>query len=138
MGRVPLTERVRVDIPVGAEAAYDMISDHAALAAKTPHIKTVKVKSTRPDLYLAEERLVLGGREYLCMVRHRRRPPHTHEYTVVGGDAKGSRVVERFRDIPGGTRVTVDIDWKYGLRGMAGRGGMLNDYADMLRAAWRD
>lgn len=126
---------IDVEIPARMDAVYDMISDHAALSGLTPYIESVKVKSRRPERYLAEETLVLGGRRHLCMVRHHCSRPRTHEYFVVGGDAKGSRITETYQATPTGTRITVSIDWRGGLRGMLGSGPIRDDYADMLRAS---
>ena len=130
-----MTETASVEISADVNSAYGTISDHAVLGGITPHIKSVRVKSRRPERYLAEEVLVLGGREYLCMIRHYCRPPHTHEYTVVGGDAKGSRITEKFESTAGGTRITASIDWKTGFWGMLGHGSVRDDYAEMLCAA---
>ena len=126
---------IEVDLPARMDAVYDAISDHSVLAGLTPHIESVRMKSRRPERYLAEEALVLGGRRHLCMVRHHCSRPHTHEYFVVGGDAKGSRITETYRATPAGTRISVRIDWRGGLRGILGGGSITDDYADMLRAS---
>lgn len=123
---------IDVEIPARMDAVYDVVSDHAALSGRTSHIESVKVKSRRPERYLAEETLVLGGRRHLCMIRHHCLRPHTHEYFVVGGDAKGSRITETYKATPAGTRISVSIDWRGGLRGMLGGGSIGDDYADML------
>lgn len=123
-----------MEVPLDVNAAYDTISDHAILSGITSHIKSVKVKSRRPERYLSEEVLILGGREYLCMIRHHCTPHHTHEYVVVGGDAKGSRVIEKFESIPIGTRITAVIDWKTGLRGALRRNSVRSDYTSILCA----
>lgn len=106
---------IRTEMGAARDAVYRVMSDHRLLSEVAPGvILSVRVLSERPETYLAEERLALGGREYLSMVRHHREPPSLHEYLVVGGDAKGSRVTETFEEIPGGTRLTVTIDWKGG------------------------
>ena len=126
---------VTVEIPARMDEVYDIVSDHSALAGLTPHIVSVKVKSRRPERYLAEETLLLGGRRHLCMVRHHCSRPHTHEYAVVGGDAKGSRVIETYQATPSGTLIVASIDWRGGLRGMMGGGSIREDYAEMLHAS---
>lgn len=106
---------IRMEMGAARDAIYQLMSDHRSLSEVVPGIiLSVRVLSERPETYLAEERLALGGREYLSMVRHRREPPRLHEYLVVGGEAKGSRVTETFEEISGGTRLTVTIDWKGG------------------------
>lgn len=112
---------ISVEISSGMDEVYGVISDHSELSRMAPRIiKSVRTLSVRPDTYLAEERLVLGGREYLSMVRHRLKPPSAHIYTMVGGDAKGSTITEMLEETAGGTRVTVHIEWRMGLRRMGG------------------
>jgi len=36
----------------------------------------------------------------------------THETFFVGGDAKGSHIIERYEQIPTGTKVAVSVDFK--------------------------
>ena len=106
---------IQAEVEAARDTVYATMSDHRSLAAMAPGvIISIRVLSERPETYLAEERLALGGREYLSMVRHRREPPRLHEYLVVGGDAKGSRVTEAFEETNAGTRLTITIDWKGG------------------------
>ena len=133
MGRV--RETVSAEIETDIDTAYHIVSDHVLLHKITPHIMAVKVMSRRSHRYLAEETLMLGGRRYMCMIRHHCSPPHTHEYFIVGGDAKGSHIIERFKMIEGRTYVTVDIHWKRGLLDMLNRVSVGDDYIKMLCAA---
>lgn len=127
-----------MEITVSADrgAAYDLLSSHQAMGTVVPNvILSVRVLSVRPETYVAEERLRLGGRLYVTMVRHRTDPRRlTHHYFVIGGDAKGSQVTEWFRDAPGGTQITAHIRWKAGLRGIVG-GSVRRSYQEILNAA---
>lgn len=128
---------VSVEVSSGMDGVYGVISDHSELSRVAPRIvRSVRTLSVRPDTYLAEERLVLGGREYLSMVRHRLEPPSAHAYTIVGGDAKGSTITEMLEETAGGTRVTARIEWRMGLRRMGG--GRIRDSYQQLLEAVRD
>lgn len=123
---------IRVEVGAARDAVYRVMSDHRSLAEIVPGvIISVRVLSEREETYLAEERLVLGGREYLSMVRHRREPPRLHEYLVVGGAAKGSRVTEAFEETDGGTRLSVTVDWRGGRLRRTG-GAVMDTYRELL------
>jgi coenzyme Q-binding protein COQ10 len=46
------------------------------------------------------------------MAKHVTKYPEIHEVFVVGGDAKGSHIVEKYEKILEGTKLTVDADLK--------------------------
>ena len=103
-----------VAVRAGRPHAFDVAVDHAALAAALPeYFASVRTRSRRGCVSVLEERLRLGGAELLMMVRHTSEPPAMHEMSVLGGDAKGSRIVERYEDSGGGRgtllRVSADI-----------------------------
>lgn len=88
-----------VAIRAGRQHAFDVAAYHAGLAASLPgYFASVRTRSRRGDVSVLEERLRLGGTELLMMVRHTSEPPAVHEMSVLGGDAKGSRIVERYED----------------------------------------
>ena len=66
------------------------------------------------------ERLRIGGEELLMTVRHSSEPPGMHTMSVLGGDIKGSRIVERYEDAGGGgTLLRVSADIRAGRLGAA-------------------
>ena len=69
----------------------------------------------RDDVSIVEEHIMLAGRELVMMTKHVTKPHELHEVFVVGGDAKGSHIVEIYEIIPEGTKITVEADLK--LRG---------------------
>lgn len=88
-----------VAVRAGRRRAFDVATDHAGLAASLPgYFASVRTRSRRGDVSVLEERLRLGGTELLMMVRHASEPPAVHAMSVLGGDAKGSRIVERYED----------------------------------------
>lgn len=103
-----------VAIRAGRRHAFGIAADHAALSASLPeYFASVRVRSRRGGVSVLEERLRLGGAELLMMVRHTSEPPALHAMSVLGGDAKGSHIVERYEDAGGGgstlMRVSADI-----------------------------
>jgi len=73
---------------------------------------SIRVRSMRDDISIVEEHVMLAGRELVMMTKHVTKPPDLHEVFVIGGDAKGSHIVERYEIIPDGTKITVNVDLK--------------------------
>ena len=76
------------------------------------YFPSINVKSSRDNVAVVEEHVRLAGRELVMMTKHVTKPPELHEVFVIGGDAKGSHIVERYESIPEGTKITVDADLK--------------------------
>lgn len=103
-----------VAIRAGRRHAFGVAADHAGLAAVLPeYFAAVRVRSRRGGVSVLVERLRLGGADLLMTVRHESEPPRLHAMSVLGGDAKGSRIVERYEDADSGRatlmRVSADI-----------------------------
>lgn len=99
----------KVAVRAGRSRTFEVASDHAGLAAALPgYFAAVRVRSRRGGVSVLEERLRLGGAELLMTVRHASEPPALHTMSVLGGDLKGSRIVERYEDAagPGGAAAT--------------------------------
>ena len=70
------------------------------------------------------------------MAKHVAEPPVTHDIFVIGGDAKGSHIQQRFIETPEGTKVMIDVDFK--LKGkmkistLFGKDNLKEDYAKIL------
>jgi len=76
------------------------------------YFPSIRVRSVRGDTAVVEEHVSLSGREIIMMTKHITKYPEIHEVFVIGGDAKGSHVVERYQSIPEGTKITVQADIK--------------------------
>ena len=61
---------------------------------------------------MVEEHVRVSGRELVMMTKHVTKYPEIHEVFVIGGDAKGSHIVEHYESIKEGTKVTVEADLK--------------------------
>lgn len=131
MGRGFLKGTTSMDIQASIGSVYELLSNHAELSKINNTIVKVKMRSERPESAVNEETIYLGGKTYKCMVKHLFEAPSIHTYAVIGGDAKGSRVVERLEEIPDGTRVNMSIGWKVSLFGFRSK-GILSDYTALL------
>jgi coenzyme Q-binding protein COQ10 len=72
---------------------------------------------------VVEEHVKLAGRELIMMTKHVTKYPEIHEVFVIGGDAKGSHIVEKYENIPQGTKIIVYADIK--LKGVLRLVGLL-------------
>ncbi len=95
---------------------FKIITDYEKLQKIIPlYFTSIRVISSRDNVTVIEEHLNLAGYELVMMTKHVKKFPEIHEIFVIGGDAKGSHIVEKYEKIPEGTKITVDADLK--LRG---------------------
>lgn len=72
---------------------------------------SIRIISARPNTILVEEHRIIAGKELVVMARHVI-DNNSHETFFVGGDAKGTHLIEKYETIPEGTKITVTIDFK--------------------------
>lgn len=112
MPRISFERIIRAD----RERVFETVSDYESFATILPeYFVSVRVRSKRGNVAVVEERVRISGREIVMMTKHTIVPPEVHEIVVLGGDGKGSHIVERYEQVPGGTRVVVKAEIK--LRG---------------------
>ena len=56
---------------------------------------SIVIKSIRDESSLVAEHLKLHNKEFIIMAKHFNEYPHRHEMRVVGGDIKGSYIIEK-------------------------------------------
>ena len=69
------------------------------------------------------------------MAKHIVDEPILHEIFIVGGDAKGTHIITRYDQLPNGTRLTLEVDWKLkGIKklGFFGKDKIPNEYSKMI------
>ncbi|MEK6866182.1 MAG: polyketide cyclase [Thermoproteota archaeon] len=97
---------------------------------------SVRIISVRGNVSVVEEHLRIGGRELVMMVKHVIDEPTLHEIFIIGGDAKGTHIIKRYENIPHGTKLTLEVDWR--LKGMMklsnffSKNKILNDYSKII------
>jgi coenzyme Q-binding protein COQ10 len=58
--------------------------------------------------------MLLGKKKLVMMTKHVTKYPELHEIHVIGGDAKGTHIVERYENTAGGTKVIIDAEIRLG------------------------
>jgi len=100
------------------------------------HYPSVRIRSMRGGVSVVEEHLILGTMELLIMAKHVSQKPILHEMTVIGGDAKGSKIKQEFISLENGTKVLVDVDLKFKgkmkISVMFGKNNFKQNYDDVL------
>lgn len=95
---------------------FDIAANYENFEKTLPkYFPSIRVRSVRDNVAVVEEHIRIGGRELVMMTKHVTKYPELHEVFVIGGDAKGSHIIERYESIKEGTRITVEANLK--LRG---------------------
>ena len=97
---------------------------------------SVRILSTRDNTSIVEEHMMLGNKELVMMTKHVTEEPDLHEVFVIGGDAKGSHVVEKFEELSNGTVIKIDVNlkmkWIMKIPGLFGKSRVENDYLKII------
>lgn len=92
---------------------FDIAKDYENYQKLFPqYFPSVRILSTRNEVSVVEEHMILGDKELVMMTKHIIQEPHIHEIFVIGGDAKGTHIVEKFEQMPNGTKLFVEVDFK--------------------------
>ena len=92
---------------------FDIIKDYENYQKLLPkYFPSVRILSSRNNITVVEEHMMLGDKELVMMTKHLLQEPHLHEIFVIGGDSKGTHIIERFEQTPDGTKLIVEADFK--------------------------
>jgi len=106
---------------------------HKILPHYYPSIRTISV---RGNVSVVEEHIRIAKQELVMMAKHVIDDPILHEIFIIGGDAKGTHITQRYESLPHGTKLILEIDWK--LKGLMrissffGKNNALIDYAKII------
>ena len=119
------------------EKIFKITTDYQSLQTMLPEIfSSIRIISVRPNTTLVEEHLNLVGRELLVMAKHVTDEPKTHEIFIVGGDAKGTHIIEEYEQTPEGTRLAITVDFKLKgsmrLTGIFGKCKVENEFSNIM------
>jgi carbon monoxide dehydrogenase subunit G len=104
-------------VNVERENAFKAGTDFESFTQKLPqYFKLIRIRSVREFTSVVEIHGKIAGREFAVMTKNVIKPPEIHETFVLSGDARGSHFMKKYESVPGGTRITIDIDLK--LRGL--------------------
>lgn len=105
------------------QTVFDIVANYENFANILPqYFTSIRVRSVRENVAVVEEHLKLGERELIMTTKHVTKYPETHEIFVLGGDAKGSHIIEKYEKADQGTKLVVDADIK--LRGAKALGAI--------------
>ncbi len=76
------------------------------------YFPSIRVRSIRHNVAVVEEHIRISGKELVLMTKHVIQYPELHEIFVIGGDLKGSHIVEKYETTEQGTKITFDADIK--------------------------
>jgi hypothetical protein len=98
---------------VSIEKLFEILTDYKSFQKKLNNFfPSIRVISVRPNTTLVEKHIVLAEKELVVMAKHITEKPTLHEILIVGGDIKGSHIIEKYEQIPHGTKITVTINIK--------------------------
>jgi len=93
------------------EKVFEMISNFENFEKLFPkHYPSIVTKSVRDESSLVAEHLKLDDKEFVIMAKHFNDPPRRHEMRVVGGDIKGSYIVEELTSNQSETKIVVNAE----------------------------
>ena len=96
---------------------FDVISNYENYEKLFPdYYPSVRIKSVRDESSLVAEHLKLHDKEFVIMAKHFNDPPHRHEMRVVGGDIKGSYIIEKIVPFESETKIIVEAKINTGKR----------------------
>ena len=112
MSKIKIEKIIKAD----RNKVYDITTNYENFEKNFPkYFPSIRIRSERDGVSVIEEHMILGKKEFVMMTKHVKNPPEIHEIIVIGGDCKGSRIVERYDLVPEGTKLTVEADFKLGL-----------------------
>ena len=96
---------------------FDVISNFENYEKLLPnYYPLVRIKSVRDESSLVAEHLKLHDKEFVIMAKHFSDPPYRHEMRVVGGDIKGSYIIEKIIPFESQTKIIVEAEINTGKR----------------------
>jgi len=116
MGQLVLP-KVHIEKIINAERhhVFDIVANFENLQNIMPqYFPSVRIRSVRENTAVVEEHLRLGSKEYIMMTKHVTKYPETHEVFVIGGNAKGTYIIEKYEKAGEATRLIIDADIKIG------------------------
>jgi coenzyme Q-binding protein COQ10 len=92
---------------------FDIAANYEEFEKTLPqYFPSIRVRSCRDNVAVVEEHLCVAGKELVMMTKHVTAYPEIHEVFVIGGDAKGSHIFEKYEIVPEGTKITVEANIK--------------------------
>lgn len=128
---------MEIVVPARIEKVFEQFTNFGTIARFLPKYYTlIKIRSSRENITVIEEHLSLGDYTLVMMTKHTVQSPNLHEISVIGGDCKGSHIIQRFEAVQSGTKVTVEgqlqLRTVFGLKNIFANKKIQNDYFKMI------
>ena len=95
------------------EKLFMVCTDYKSYQSVLPQFfPSIRIVSVRPTTTLIEEHRIISGRELVIMAKHVTDDYNSHQTFFVGGDAKGTQIIEKYETVSGGTKISISIDFK--------------------------
>ncbi|MFB5608297.1 MAG: polyketide cyclase [Candidatus Nitrosomaritimum yanchengensis] len=95
------------------EKTFEVLTDYGSFQNKLNNFfPSIRVISVRPNTTLVEQHVRLAEKELVVMAKHITEKPTLHETLIVGGDIKGSHIIEKYEETQLGTKISVTINIK--------------------------
>ncbi|MDE1862149.1 MAG: SRPBCC family protein [Thaumarchaeota archaeon] len=105
--------KVEKIIKADREKVFKLVTDFESLPTNFPQFfKSIKVLSRDGNVVTTEDDAMMAGREVHQTTRHTLTPPEIDDVHLLSGDAKDTRIVTTYLQVPEGTKVTVEGDFK--------------------------
>jgi coenzyme Q-binding protein COQ10 len=120
---------------VTREKIFEIATNYESFQTNLPqYFPSIRIISVRPNATLAEEHLVLAGKELIVMAKHVIDEPTTHEIFFVGGHAKGTHITELYEKTPNGTKIVLTVDFKGSMRlvGISGKAKFEDEFSKIM------
>ncbi len=109
--------KVHIEKIINAERhrVFDIVANFENFQNIMPqYFPSIRIRSIRENTAVVEEHLRLGNREFIMMTKHVTKYPETHEVFVIGGDAKGTHIMEKYEKVGDATKLIISADIKLG------------------------
>lgn len=95
------------------QQVFDVVANYEKYEKVLPkYFPSIRVRSIRENVAIVEEHLRLGQKELVMTTKHVTKYPESHEIIVLGGDAKGSHIMETYEKADNGTKLVIDANIK--------------------------
>lgn len=97
------------------QRVFDVMANYENFQNIMPkYFPSIRVRSVRENIAIVEEHLRLEEKELVMTAKHITVYPESHEFFVLGGDAKGTHVIETYEKTDQGTKLTITADFRLG------------------------
>lgn len=102
-------------IKYSPDLVFKTFTDYESFEKRLPqYFPSIRIRSRRDNVAVIEEHVCFGKKEIVWMAKHVTEYPDLHETFVIGGQLKGSHIIEKYYKVDEGTRLVIKADIKIG------------------------